>query len=60
MEKEELINEGRRLYMREWREKNKERIKEYHKQWRSQNKEKVEEHRNNYYIKLALENKEVV
>lgn len=49
MTNEELIKDAKREYMKQWREKNKERIKEYKREWASNNKDKVQAINKRYY-----------
>jgi hypothetical protein len=39
----------RKMYHRQYREKNKEHLKRYNQQWRKKNKERIKEYEQNYW-----------
>jgi hypothetical protein len=45
--------ELQKAYLREWRRKNKARIRAYHAKWRRKNKEKIREYRRQYWEQKA-------
>lgn len=53
---EEAIKE-RREYQKQYRLLNKETINKRHKEWRNANKEKIKEYNKNYWEKVAQKNK---
>lgn len=40
-------------YMKEWRQKNADAVREYNKQWRNENPDKVAEYQQRYWEKKA-------
>lgn len=56
---DEKVNAARREYQREYRKKNKKRIREYHAQWRAENREKITEANRRHWVKKFDEQNEV-
>ena len=54
---EKLAKEEQARYKKEWAEKNKEHLAQYHKKWRNENKDKVREYKHRYWLKKAMERK---
>ncbi len=49
----EQARKARNQYYREYRERNKERLKEYRKAWNRKNEDKVKEYHANYWNRKA-------
>lgn len=47
--------EARRAYQRQWRAKNKGRVREYHRKWRIDNKERLKEYQRRYWERKAVQ-----
>ena len=47
--------EAKRLYLKQWREKNKDHLAEYNKKWRKENPDKVKRYNEAYWTKKASE-----
>ena len=54
-ELEKLAAEERRIYARNWREKNREHIREYNRRYRQENKEKLKKCEQKMWERKALE-----
>ena len=46
---------ARRLYQSQWREKNREHIREYKREWNAKNADRVNEHTARYWTRKAQE-----
>ena len=53
-ELQELANEERRNYQRDWRKKNAEHLREYNRNYRKNNAEKLKQQRNECWKRKAL------
>lgn len=53
MTEEEKIREAKNAYHREYRKKNRKRIRENQKKWREENSAKINEYNRNYWLKKA-------
>jgi len=53
-ELEQLAIEAKRAYYREWRTKNKDKLRDYNKEWRAKNQEKIREKNRRYWVNKAM------
>ena len=53
----EYIKQKRNTYYKEWRNNNKDKVREYIRTWRNNNKDKVREYNKNYWRKKAVNSK---
>ena len=51
----EAALEARRAYIREWKKKNRDHLREYQSKWRKENPEKVKQYNATYWEKKAAE-----
>jgi len=51
---EELIREGKRLYSKDWRSRNKDKVAQYNRAYKERNPEVIKRAKERYYEKLAL------
>jgi predicted nucleotidyltransferase len=50
----ELAKEGKRLYMQDWRARNKDKVAKYNKAYREKNPEVIQQAKERYFERLAL------
>lgn len=51
----ELARRAQAEYLRQWRQKNRERVNQYNREWRAKNKDKVREYNRRYWLRKAKE-----
>jgi hypothetical protein len=55
---EELVREGKRLYSKDWRSRNKDKVAQYNRSYKERNPETIKQAKNRYYEKLALRHRQ--